>query len=222
MTAVSRRTGADLVAQVGHDVDVRVIYNGTLVALFASAKAREHHRPYISAVGRLTPEKGFHLLIEAFGRSGVMTHDLLIGGSGPQETELRSLIKRRGLTGRVHLVGRLDRGEVASLHAGADVFVLSSLADEGFPLACVEGMASGRAVVATRSGGVPEVMIDGENGLLVDKGDVQQLATAIGRLCNDPDLRSRLGAAAAATATRFDWERLAGEYLDTFVGVLRQ
>lgn len=217
VTAVSQKTADDLLTQIGAaPLPIKVIFNGTSVNQFASAPPLHHDRPYLSAVGRLTPEKGFGVLIEAFARSNVKTHDLLIGGSGPQEHDLRDLISQYRLDGQVHLLGRLDRGHVAALHAGADLFVLPSVVDEGFPLACIEAMSSGKAVVATRTGGIPELISDGQNGILVEKGDIASLANSIARLVADEHLRDRLGRSAFESAARLDWEAIADQYLEVF------
>jgi glycosyltransferase involved in cell wall biosynthesis len=99
-----------------------------------------------------------------------------------------------------------SRGDVADILPALDVFVLSSRY-EGLPVSLLEAMASGVPPVATAVGGVPEVVTDGRDGLLVPAGQPAALATAIGRLLDDVDLRSRLGAAARERARDFDIAR---------------
>lgn len=222
MTAVSQKTADDLLVHIGVPIpSLRIIFNGTSVSRFSLAEPLRHNRPYLSAVGRLAPEKGFGVLLEAFALSDIKTHDLLIGGSGPHEDHLRQLINQYSLEGQVHLLGRLDRDEVAALHAGADFFVLPSIADEGLPLACVEAMSSKKAVISTRTGGVPELIHDGQNGILVDKGDADGLANSIAKLVADEQLRDQLGAAAFESVAGLDWMRIADQYLGVFETVIR-
>jgi len=96
------------------------------------------------------------------------------------------------------------------------MFVLPSRA-ENFPIAILEAMASGLPVVATRVGGVPELVADGESGLLVDPGDPRQLAAAIDRFAADPELRRALGEhGARRAAERFDPEQIAGRMVELY------
>src|SRR5205085_1848103 len=142
---------------------------------FGEASPWEHPRPYCFALGRLVPQKGFDLLIEAFAEADIADHDLLIAGEGSERSMLEAAIQKHGLTGRVTLLGRADRPKVASLFLGCSFFALPSRADEGLPVVCAEAMAAGKAVVAARSGGTPEAVLHGESGLIFDKGDLSGL-----------------------------------------------
>ena len=135
---------------------------------------------------------------------------------------MASLIVDLNLAEQVHLLGRLDHKRLAELHAGAEFFVLPSITDEGLPLACVEALAAGLPNVATRSGGVEDLVEDGVNGLLVDMGDEEGLSKALGRLSSDPELRMQMAINARFRAERFDWEIIAGEYLVAFADALMQ
>lgn len=153
--------------------------------------------PILLHVGRLAPVKGQRELIEALPRLG---HDaavaVLVGKdletAGAYERELESLAAAVGVRDRVVLAGY--RSDVAALLAAADVFVLPSRV-EGLPLTVLEAMAAARPVVATRVGGTPEAVVDGETGLLVPPGDVEALAAALDSLLGDSDLARRLGEA---------------------------
>jgi glycosyltransferase involved in cell wall biosynthesis len=146
----------------------------------------------VGAVGRLSKEKAFDLLIQAMPRllaKGIDV-ELHIAGDGDQAGPLRDLVASLGLGDRVHLVGFCP--DTAGLYQAMDVCVLSSLR-EGLPNVLLEAMAMEVPVVATRIAGVPRLVLDGENGLLVDAGSVEALAGALTTLLGDAGLRARLG-----------------------------
>ena len=142
--------------------------------------------------------------MRAFGR--VEDAELLLVGDGPLRPEVERLVAELGLGERVRLVG--NRSDVPVLLAEAACVVLAS-DYEGCPLTVLEAMAAGVPVVATRVGGVPELIDDGRTGLLVEPGDESALAAAIGRALAD---RDGLGVAAREEARRrFSRERMAAE-----------
>ncbi|WP_395293270.1 glycosyltransferase [Kitasatospora hibisci] len=157
----------------------------------------------VGTVGNLTPKKDQATLLAAHAelrRHHPGTRLVLIG-SGPLEGQLRDRAAELGLADSVLFAG--SRSDVPALLAGLDVFTLSSR-QEGLPVALMEAMTTGLPSVVTRVGGMPEVLDDGEQGLLVPPGDPAALAAALGRLAADPPLRSLLGAAARERAGRFD------------------
>ena len=166
---------------------------------------RAHARPRILAAGRLHEQKGFPLLIDAFGRiaDAFPDWDLAIFGEGGERSRLEEQIGRAGLTGRVFLPGRTD--DLAGEIAASDVFALSSRY-EGMPNVLIEAMCAGLACVSSDCpcGGPAAVIRDGENGLLVPPDDEGALAAALRRLCGDSGLRDRLGRSAAALRSRVD------------------
>ena len=141
----------------------------------------------ILTIGRLVPEKNLLSLITAM--TSINTATLHIVGSGPEESDLRSMAGSN-----VKFLGRVSNSDIPDLHRHAQVFVLASRY-EGSPKALLEAMACGKAVVGADSPGIREVIEDGVNGLLVP-GEAGALAEAINRLLGDKALRSRLGAAA--------------------------
>ena len=190
-----------------------VIPNGVEPGLFADGRAHPHARPYVAAVGRLVPQKGFDVLLEAFARLDAPEVDLLIAGDGPERRRLEALRERLGLGARVHLLGVMDRATVASLYRGARLVACTSRW-EGLPLVCLEAMASGRAVVASRVDGIPDAVGDGETGLLVPPEDPLALADALGALLEDGPRRERLGARARAlVCAELTWASVAERYL---------
>lgn len=164
--------------------------------------------PALAFAGRLTAQKSLDVLVQALARcEGV---SLLIAGAGEEAGPTSVLVERLGLAGRVRLLGPLERAGVLELFAAADATVLSS-SWENFPHTVVESLAVGTPVIATSVGGVPEVVHDGENGLLVPPGDPAALAAAITRYLGDAALRERLRAAAAPSVASYRAEILLGE-----------
>jgi glycosyltransferase involved in cell wall biosynthesis len=155
-------------------------------------------RLVVGAVGRLSAEKGFDLLIRAvdrLGRAG-LDLELLILGDGDEGPRLRGLADELGCGDRVRLLGY--RGDVKQLYQALDVFVLSSRR-EGLPNVLLEAMALEVPVLATRIAGVPRLIDNGVNGLLVSPESVDELVQSLGRLLSDAELRQRLRQAGRAT-----------------------
>jgi glycosyltransferase involved in cell wall biosynthesis len=148
----------------------------------------------IVSVGRLQTPKDPLLFLRALALvRGPFSASLV--GDGPDRAAVERELERLGLGGRVRLQGTRD--DVPELLASSHVFVLSSQS-EALPVSVLEAMAAGLPVVATRVGGVPELVVDGETGLLVPAGDSPGLAAALQRMVDDPALRARLGAAGRA------------------------
>lgn len=219
VTACSAKTLADGEAFYGRPLGARghVVFNGARIEDFAGMGGGgapfSHPRPYILAIGRIVPQKGFDVLLRAFAQADTAGHDLVIAGDGPELSALQALAAELGIAGRTFFPGRADRTQAVSLFRGAAFLVLSSRADEGLPVVCAEGLAAGLAIVATRSGGTPEAVHDGVHGLIVEKDNVLQLAAAISRLATDPALRDRFARAAKARAADFAWAVIAKQYL---------
>lgn len=166
----------------------------------------------IVAVGRLGPEKGFDLLIEAFSRVAARWPDwkLRILGEGSARAALESQVQDLGLSQRVSLPGQCH--EAIRQIAAAEIFALSSRL-EGFPNVLVEAMSTGRAVVAFDCHSGPADLIESEvNGLLVPAGDLSALAAALDRLMGNLELRSRLGATAQLVRERLSLPSILGQW----------
>jgi glycosyltransferase involved in cell wall biosynthesis len=161
----------------------------------------------LAAMGRLAPQKGFDLLIDAFARAAEDKPDwsLSILGEGPERRRLEEQIHARGLDERVRLYGWVP--DPAAVLRNCDAFVLPSRF-EGFPNALLEAMALGLpAVAADCPSGPAEIIRHEVDGLLVAAGDVSALSAAIRRLMLDDQLRGQLGAEAAHVVDRFSGER---------------
>jgi glycosyltransferase involved in cell wall biosynthesis len=157
--------------------------------------------------GRLTRQKAMHVALDALAY--VPSAALTIIGDGPDRARLEQHAHDAGLNGRVRFVGSLPREEVLEALAGAEAAVLSS--DwENFPHAAVEALAAGTPMVATSVGGVPEVVADGVNGLLVPPGSPEAFGSALQRLLDSPELRTRLSDGARASVRELDGDRIYG------------
>jgi glycosyltransferase involved in cell wall biosynthesis len=164
-------------------------------------------RPALVFAGRLTPQKDLDVALQALALIPEAT--LTVAGEGAERPRLEALCHELGLGGRVHFVGALPRAEVLGLMRAADVVVLSS-AWENFPHGLVEALAMGTPVIATRAGGVLEIVEDGRNGLLVESGDAPAFAAAVRMFLADTALQERLRAAAAPSVARFQQDAVYG------------
>jgi glycosyltransferase involved in cell wall biosynthesis len=192
---------AELVASWRGRLDgVTVLPNPAPDPTDAAAVELPQTRPLLAFAGRLTAAKNLDVALRALTR--VARAALVVAGDGEERPRLEALAASEELNGRVHFLGAVSRGEVLGVLAAADAVVLPSRW-ENFPHAAVEALAMGTPVIATRVGGVPEVVRDGENGLLVNPGDVNAFAEAIERYLNDAELRERLRANAKLSVARF-------------------
>jgi glycosyltransferase involved in cell wall biosynthesis len=152
---------------------------------------------FVSTLARLASQKGLTYLLETIDQVG-LTHpnaQFRVYGDGPLRQELLAHASQLGLDGGQIFVGAFDHSDVSGILAATDIFVLSSLL-EGQPVSVIEAMAHGCPIVATRVGGIPELIRHGVNGLLCPPGDAAALAHNIRQLLDDPGLRLRLGQAA--------------------------
>ena len=174
------------------------------------------HAPIIGNVAALVPHKGHRYLIEAMPLilKEVPDARLVIAGDGELEPVLRTQLKEHHLEKQVILAGfRLD---VWSLVRACDLFVLSSVT-EGLGTSLLDAMAASLAVVATRAGGIPEVVVDGVTGLLVAPRNVERLAGAIIRLLTDASLRQQMGASGFVRArAQFSADRMVDQTLGAY------
>ena len=190
------------------------------VAQAVSLRTMDHARNTAQAVslrhilfiGRLTRIKGVDVLIEALGHE--QSARLTIAGDGPERTPLERLAVELAIN--VEFLGQINAAHRDALLASCDVVVIPSrLAgnrSEGMPVVCLEAMAAGRAVIASSTGGLAEIIRDPHNGLLFEPGDARMLAEKLHRLLEDAALRRRLGENARRTAAEYAWPRVAAVY----------
>ena len=207
-----------LAAGIGHESQYRVLRSGIDSSIYlAPAGARERLRASIGvgpdeivvgSIANFKPQKGPLDFVEAarLARARDGRLHFVLAGDGELRSEVTQAVSRAGLQGFVHLLGWRD--DVAELLAGMDVFVLTSLF-EGLPRVVLQAMAASVPVVATNTGGVAEVVDDGETGILVPPGRPSAAAAAIVALAADGSLRTRLSQAARARLSdEFDIRRM--------------
>ena len=194
------------------------IPNGVPVAEFGGPARPPGTAPYILSLARLNLLKGHDVLLQAFRTVAdrVPQVRLVIAGDGPERVRLRAVCLALGLKDRVTFVGEADRSRARELLAGCELLVLSSWS-EGLPIVALEAMASGKAVIGTKVGGIPEIVADGDTGLLVPPGDSEALSKAILRLLDDPEARVAMGRRGLTQVkTRYDFAQTVDRYLDVY------
>jgi glycosyltransferase involved in cell wall biosynthesis len=211
VVANSKATARAFIEAGGRTGRIRIVYCGFDAEAHPQASpaaAKELRRrfdltdaPVVGLFGRLSSWKGQHVLIRALGELPTV-QAVLVGsamfGQEAYEAELRQLAESRGVSGRVRFTGFQD--DVAAIMAGVDVVVHTSIHPEPFGRVVVEGMLAGRPVVATNGGGVNEIIVDGETGLLVPPNEPMALAGAISRLLADSDFAACIAATGRASA----------------------
>ncbi|HNB53710.1 MAG TPA: glycosyltransferase family 4 protein, partial [Anaerolineales bacterium] len=185
----------------GERADIRRLYNGIDLQRFRPAKAPRAANLILS-VGRLVEKKGFDVLIEAcalLAARGVAFQCEIIG-KGEHQAKLQKLIDARGLHTQVRLVGPKPQDEVRKAYQQATIFALPCIIGQdgnrdGLPTVLLEAMATGLPVVSTALTGIPEIIDDRENGLVVPPNDAESLAQALATLLENSALRERMGQA---------------------------
>lgn len=182
----------------------------------------KHHRgdstPILLSVSRLVSRKGHDTVLQAVSTLSQEFPNLryVIVGDGPERSRLMGLAKTLGVDKRVDFVGEVDDTELARWYQNADIFVLPVRHDpgqrevEGFGIVFLEANAFGLPVVAGRSGGVPDAVIHGQTGLLVDPHNLEKFIAALRRLLMNPELRVQMGQAGRQRVLeKMNWDRAA-------------
>ena len=194
------------------------IPNGVAVDEFDGPVRFPFPFPYLLSLARLNPLKGHDVLLSAFRMVAEQEKNihLIIAGDGPQRIRLHAIALAFGLKDRVTLLGEVGRERVKELLAGCEFLVHHSWS-EGIPLAVLEAMASGKAVVGTRVGGIPEVVSDLETGRLVQPGDSESLAKAMLLLLHDRDKCKAMGEQGRAfVMAHHSYAQTVDRYLDVY------
>jgi glycosyltransferase involved in cell wall biosynthesis len=209
---------------------VTTIANGTNLQVFTApevtpaerslgAALRDGGRPlafedFCLFVGRLESRKGPDLLLRAL--ADAPTVNCVFAGDGPMRDALGRLAAKLGIADRVAFLGYVRAADLPALYSGAQLLLLPSVS-EAMPLVVLEAMACGTPVLASRIAGLPSVVRDYETGLLVEPGDVGQLAMGLHFLLRDEALRREMSGEARRTIhQRFSWSAIAGEYVGMY------
>jgi phosphatidylinositol alpha-1,6-mannosyltransferase len=203
-------------------VDCLMIANGVDLSGFTPAQPSVDGGPLqFLCVGRLIERKGQHHLIEAVKRLTEEGIDVQLDlvGTGDAQAANEAQVAKLGLTTRVRFLGYVPREEIARRYAAAHVFVLPSY-NEGMSVALLEAMAAGLAVVVTPTGGTPELVEPGVNGLIFNWADVAELTANLRRLAQDRALARRMGEASRRRAGDFSWDAAAQRYDEIFAQFL--
>jgi glycosyltransferase involved in cell wall biosynthesis len=202
------------------------VYNGLDLSGFPLPETAIADRAIrLLTVGRLVPFKGFDTLLDACAELRQLDFRCEIIGEGPLCQELESRVAEHRLESGIHFVGEQSRKHVLAALRGCDIFVLASTTDERgasdvFPTVIAEAMACARPVVSTTTAGIPELVANGETGLLVPPGSAPALAEAIKRLARDEKMRADFGQAGRRRIEQnFTIQKTIGPLLERFAYV---
>lgn len=172
----------------------------------------------IASIGRLVKWKGHVKLIQALREIDSSVHHrihVMIAGDGPERARIETAVSEAGLENRVHLLGRVSTDQIPALLADCDIYVNPAIVDadgrtESMGVAVCEAMAAGLPCIVSDTGGLPDLVIPNETGLLVESGRTQELANAISYLFNKPNMRKAMGENGKKRAvSMFDWTAIA-------------
>ena len=194
------------------------IYNGIDVNRFRNPEERrqpEHGKLRFVSVGRLCSQKNYPLLL----RTAARVHkqwpetEFFILGDGEQRDSLTEQITAQDAGGYIHLLGNVSN--VPSHLWDADAFLMTS-DYEGLPMTVLEAMAAGLPIISTKAGGIADVVVDGQNGFLVECGDEAGLVDAANKLCRSPELCRKCSDASIELSGQYSMERMAQQYLSLY------
>jgi glycosyltransferase involved in cell wall biosynthesis len=208
---------------------LRLVHNGIDTRPFVAAVQREpvakirraaRGRKVVLFVGRLIPDKGPQILIQAARKlileRGRRDLSFFIGGDGRLHRLLQARVRRYELTDDIFLLGKLSHREAIGTYFGADLVVMPSL-HESFPLTALEALAAGRPLLASRVGGLPEMIEEGDTGFLIEKKTPEAWANAIESIVDDPERMIRCGQnGKALVLNRFSSEAMVNATVDVY------
>lgn len=200
---------------------ISIIPNGVDLSLVPQGIEVIENR--VVCVARLSWEKGLNYLVSAWPEvlQSVPEAHLVLIGEGDKRPEVESLIKELNLSGSIELLGNLPHLRVLEEIKKSKVFVCPSLA-EGLGIVFIEAQACSVPPIGTRVGGIPDIIKDGENGLLIEPKNSQVIAAAVIKLLSDQELRNRLAQDALVGVRKFDWVSIVGQVDDLYKKITRK
>lgn len=207
---------ASKITRIYYGIDPAELISRAKAGTLRAELGLDTRTPLVAAVGRLTAQKGFQFLIEAFARVLKSQPDarLVIAGDGELRSALEAQADALGISQAIRFLGW--RNDVPSLMADMDVLAVPSLW-EGFGLVTLEAMASSKPIIAGRVSALPEIVVHGETGLLVPPGDSAALADALTLLLNDADRARKMGERGRARLDKeFTVDRMARQHTEVY------
>jgi glycosyltransferase involved in cell wall biosynthesis len=210
VTAISTHTAKELAGVVRMPIEI-IPFSAAMGERHGTAAAKKE----IIFVGRLVERKGVKYLIEAFHRvHKSIPHQLVVIGDGPERSQLETNVARLGMENRVTFTGKISDGALNRYYKSCSFFVLPAVYDkkgdtEGLGVVLLEAMSYAKPVIASNVGGITDIVVDGENGLLVPAANPDALGHAIVKLAGSKQLRRTLGRKARKTVDeKFNWDRI--------------
>lgn len=196
--------GRDLCNRYSNGNNMVIPITSSIVDKETILRSMKNHKKHINttlkrisllSVGRIEPEKGHIYLIDAFSSLYAKNNliYLIIAGTGSYEKRLRQYTEKKGLSDHVEFTGYIPFGpQLESLYRSSDIFILPSLGGEGFPRVIIEAMAFGLPVITTKDGGIPFLLCDNVDALLIESKSSSAIVHSVNRLLSDRRLRNRL------------------------------
>ncbi len=214
--------------------EIEVVYNGCDTNIFRfNEVTRLQYRKKLGIlpkdrviifVGRLLKTKGIFDLLKAFLqlRRNFSDLHLVLVGDGPETKSINNMISANGLKRKAHIIGEQLHNEIPNLLSSSDLFVLPTYY-EGLPNSLLEAMACGLPIIITKVGGIPEAVIDGKNGILINTNDVHALVKAVEHLLRNERERTKMGFSGKDTIEKnFSWKRSANKLFNIYQAALEQ
>jgi glycosyltransferase involved in cell wall biosynthesis len=201
-----------------HGLDAEIIPNIVDLSRFAPRTERDFAgMPHLVVARNLEPIYGIATALRTLVivRERFAQAQLTVAGEGPELPRLQQLAQELGIAAAVHFPGRIDNAAMPALYARADCVLNPSTVDN-MPNSVLEAFASGVPVVSTDAGGVPDIIVDGESGLLVPVGDADAMAASALRVLEDRTLARRLAAGGLREAEKYTWPRVRGQWLAAY------
>ena len=203
------------------DSKIHIIPNGVDFEDVQNIQPKSTEHPSILFVGRLAKIKGVDILLKAIPviKEKIPAIHIYIAGLGPQEEELKELVKELNIEENVEFLGFISGGNKYAWYKSVDVCVFPSRHDSG-PIVLLEAMACGKPIIASNVGGIPFMVEDGKTGFLFESGNVGELAEKIVILLKDKEMQEKMGEAGLEKVKEFTWEKIAEQTVKVYKEVL--